>query len=253
MFEQSLLVNGARRNNGWSFAASITAQSVLVGAALVLPLAHIARLETRPPDTLYMPRPVGLEVAQVKPAHVGSSTSTSALHTGQKFRPFVAPTNIRSHIATGPDLPDAPIYALAPPGGSGISNGLDLPGAVDLGGKALAPPPPQPEPVHRAAQSVAPEGPVKVGGGVQSAKLIFGPRPVYPPFARQARISGSVHLAALISADGRIRDLRTMTGHPMLIPAAIEAVEKWVYKPTLLNGQPVEVITDIVVNFVLNQ
>jgi protein TonB len=69
--------------------------------------------------------------------------------------------------------------------------------------------------------------------------------------AKQARISGTVRLAAQIAANGHIRDLRAISGHPMLIPAAIEAVREWVYSPTLLNGQPVEVLTDIQVNFVL--
>ena len=77
------------------------------------------------------------------------------------------------------------------------------------------------------------------------------PKPNYPQLAIQARISGTVRLAALISADGHIQNLRVVGGHPMLIPAAIETVRQWVYRPTLLNGLPVEVLTDIEVNFVL--
>jgi protein TonB len=80
---------------------------------------------------------------------------------------------------------------------------------------------------------------------------VYGPKPAYPPLAKQARISGTVSLAAQISADGHIRGLRVVSGHPMLIAAAIEAVRQWIYQPTLLNGQPVEVVTDIQVNFVL--
>jgi protein TonB len=76
---------------------------------------------------------------------------------------------------------------------------------------------------------------------------------VYPPLARQARIAGAVHLAALISADGRIRNLQVISGHPMLTQAALQAVSEWTYKPTLLNGEPVEVLTEITVNFTLNQ
>jgi protein TonB len=60
-------------------------------------------------------------------------------------------------------------------------------------------------------------------------------------------------IAARISPDGRIRDLHVISGHPMLVKAALEAVRQWVYAPTLLNGRPVEVVTDIVVNFTLNQ
>ena len=78
-------------------------------------------------------------------------------------------------------------------------------------------------------------------------------RPVYPPLARQARIQGTVKLQAIISRDGTIQQLQVMSGHPLLVPSALEAVKQWVYKPTLLNGEPVEVVTVIDVNFTLSQ
>ena len=252
MFEQSLLVTAAQRRNPWSFAASITVQSVLVGAALVVPLAHIARLDMRPLDILYLPRPIGIDVEQPKPVQVGASTSTSPLRPGHAYKVFQAPSRIPSHITTGPDLPNSPEYPFVSTG-PGMPGGSSLLGALDSIGKTAVPPPAPTETVPHASEPAAPSGPLRIGGGVQSAKLIFGPRPAYPPLAKQARISGEVHLAALISADGHIRDLRVLSGHPMLVPAAIEAVSKWVYQPTLLNRQPVEVLTDIMVNFILNQ
>jgi protein TonB len=88
---------------------------------------------------------------------------------------------------------------------------------------------------------------------VQSAKLIRQPRPVYPPLARQARISGTVKFNAIIAKDGTIQNLQMVSGHPLLVQAATEAVRQWVYQPTLLNGEPVEVITTIDVNFTLSQ
>jgi protein TonB len=88
---------------------------------------------------------------------------------------------------------------------------------------------------------------------VQSAKLVRQPRPNYPPLAKQARISGVVKLSAVIGKDGTIRELQTISGHPLLVPAALEAVKQWVYQPTLLNGEPVEVQTQIDVNFTLSQ
>jgi protein TonB len=94
---------------------------------------------------------------------------------------------------------------------------------------------------------------ITIGGNVQQAKLIRQPKPVYPPLAKQARISGVVHLAAVISANGTIQDLKLISGHPLLVPAAMEAVKQWVYQPTLLNGEPVEVQTQIDVNFTLSQ
>ena len=76
-------------------------------------------------------------------------------------------------------------------------------------------------------------------------------QPNYPPLARQARIQGAVVLQAMISKDGNIENLQLISGHPMLAPAAIEAVKQWKYKPYLLNGEPVEVETQVQVNFTL--
>jgi protein TonB len=75
--------------------------------------------------------------------------------------------------------------------------------------------------------------------------------PVYPPLARSARIQGSVVLQAVISRQGNIENLRMLSGHPMLVPAAIEAVRQWRYRPYVLNNEPVEVETQITVNFSL--
>ena len=77
--------------------------------------------------------------------------------------------------------------------------------------------------------------------------------PVYPPLAKQARIQGTVRLNAIISRDGTIQNLQLVSGHPLLAPAALAAVKQWVYEPTLLNGEPVEVVTVIDVNFTLSQ
>ena len=78
-------------------------------------------------------------------------------------------------------------------------------------------------------------------------------KPVYPPLAKQARIQGVVLLEAVISKDGAIDNLRVISGHPLLTQAAIDAVKQWRYKPTLLNGEPVEVVTTITVNFAFSQ
>ena len=86
---------------------------------------------------------------------------------------------------------------------------------------------------------------------MQAANLITQVRPVYPPLAKQARISGTVELSAIIGKDGRVQDLKVVRGHPLLVQAALDAVKNWVYRPTLLNGEPVEVSTTIDVNFTL--
>jgi len=85
------------------------------------------------------------------------------------------------------------------------------------------------------------------------AKLVRKVIPQYPPIARAARIFGIVHLIGTIGKDGTIQNLQVVSGHPMLARAALEAVEQWIYKPTLLNGNPVEVIAPIEVSFTLGQ
>jgi protein TonB len=92
---------------------------------------------------------------------------------------------------------------------------------------------------------------VRVSSGVSTGMLIRKTQPAYPPLARQARIQGVVILQAQISKDGNIENLQLISGHPMLAPAAIEAVKQWKYKPYLLNGEPVEVETQVQVNFTL--
>ena len=93
---------------------------------------------------------------------------------------------------------------------------------------------------------------VRVSQGVTQGLLIKKIQPAYPPLARQARIQGSVLLQAQISKEGTIEHLTLISGHPMLAPAAIEAVKQWRYKPYILNGEPVEVDTQITVNFTLS-
>jgi TonB family protein len=100
----------------------------------------------------------------------------------------------------------------------------------------------------------APAGAVTVGGNVQAANLINAVKPVYPPLAKMARQQGTVKFQATIGKDGTMEDLNVLSGPPLLIQAAMEAVKQWVYKPTLAaNGAPVEVVTTIDVNFSLSE
>ncbi len=94
---------------------------------------------------------------------------------------------------------------------------------------------------------------IRIGGPVQQTKLISQPHPVYPPDAKAARVQGVVKLSAVIGKDGSVQNLEVISGHPLLIPSALEAVQQWRYQPTLLNGQPVEVQTQIDVNYTLMQ
>jgi protein TonB len=93
---------------------------------------------------------------------------------------------------------------------------------------------------------------LRVSSGVAAGMLVYQLKPTYPRLATQARIQGTVVLQAVIGKDGTVHDLHVISGHPMLVPAAIEAVRQWKYRPYLLNNEPVEVDTQINVNFTLS-
>jgi protein TonB len=105
------------------------------------------------------------------------------------------------------------------------------------------PPPPPPPP---------PRKPLLIGGKVQEAKLILKVPPVYPEIARRAHISGLVVLEVTIDEEGNVTGWKTQQGHPVLVEAAVQAVKQWKYSPTLLNGEPLQVVSTVNINFILN-
>jgi protein TonB len=115
-------------------------------------------------------------------------------------------------------------------------------GKPDLGGVASSAAAPLPKLV------VTPER-IRVSQGVTQGLLVHQVSPQYPAMARETRVEGDVLLEALIGKDGTVRDLKAVSGPPLLIQAAISAVRQWRYKPYLLNGQPVEVETQIKLQF----
>jgi protein TonB len=143
--------------------------------------------------------------------------------------------------APPPDNLGGVVGGVGVPGGSvgGVIGGV-------VGSVGAAPPPPPPP-------AAKPTGPVRIGGKVEEANLIRKVTPVYPPLAKSARVQGTVEFTAIIGKDGTIRELKLIRGHPLLVNAAKEAVQQWRYRPTMLNGEAVDVITDIVVNFTLSQ
>ena len=114
---------------------------------------------------------------------------------------------------------------------------------------SLPPPPPAPPPPP--VKKKLPTKRIRVGGNVAKARLVSQVRPRYPPLARQARIQGTVKFSVVISKDGSIQKLEVMSGHPLLVPSAMAAVKQWRYEPTLLNGEAVEILTNVDVNFTL--
>jgi len=134
------------------------------------------------------------------------------------------------------EIPDAPLVAAVP--------AARVPD-VNLGGivsSPVAPPPPAPkaEPVKKAAPA---------GGQVQPAELIRRVNPEFPKLARDAGAGGTVEVVATIGTDGRVKNVRAVSGNPLLRTPAIAAVKQWIYRPTILNGQAVESETRVVLDF----
>jgi|SRR5215472_13284573 protein TonB len=246
MFEQSLIVNGPIAKKTGAFAASLTAQIAFVGAALLIPLAY--------QDVLPMVRiatPLALPVLASPPPRPQPTDERPRIDS---TLPTFKPNVFRPPLRPSKDIFDSRPIA------------LDAPGTYDRPAIYTSTVPPTPQwptdfeklspPVEKPAPSpttpTAPAAPVRMGGDVLAAKLIKRIVPVYPALAKQARISGTVRLEGIVGKDGTIRDLRLIHGHPLLAPAALAAVKQWLYSPTLLNGQPVEVSAPIDVNFVLS-
>jgi TonB family protein len=129
-------------------------------------------------------------------------------------------------------------------------------GLLDVGGPSImrvtAPPPPPPPPPPPGAHSGNPAETGQIGVLSNGPTLVLQERPVYPAAARQAGVSGMVRLRAVIGKDGKVRDLAVVSGPAELTAAAMQAAAKWVYQPTLINGEPVEVTTMVDLNFTLS-
>lgn len=244
MFEQTVLVGTAKTRRAWTVPVCFAGQLMAAGCMALVPLVFFEGL---PQGQLAAPR---LTVPGVyhpqAPPHVrlvggGSEPVGHAL-----VEPGRTPVGVR----LGPERPTAPPDLTSGCTGICVIGGVGPPDAV-LNARTLpiAPDERLPEPVRRIVKATPTPAPIRVNTGVQEAKLIHRVMPVYPKLAIPLRVSGAVRLTAVIGADGRIRELQVLTGHPLLVPAAVNAVREWVYQPTMLNGAPVEVLTDITVTF----
>ncbi len=244
MFDQTFVDTHAQTRKPWSLAASLTIQTALVAVMLLSPLLHIAVLQ--PPEKL--PLLLSLQPLRQPPAPPATSTPQAAA-ARPVFHSAVlqAPIAIPKHIDMSADAPELATGYAAP--------GADVSQLIGLIPGITVPPPATATPVIKPKSVAAspPAAPVRVGSGVQSAKLIFGPKPAYPRLALATRTQGTVRIQALIGRDGIIRNLQVLNGPPLLLAAAIEAVQQWRYRPTLLNSEPVEVVTEIDVNFTIGQ
>jgi len=192
------------------------------------------------------------------PKHNAANTQRATLPPTHGPRPefhfpqIQAPTQrpIETHQIVDTDAPGAADFPRTVLGLQGAGSGLDgPPGILDGLSDKPGPQPPRPE----ITPVPAPGKPITVSQGVQLALLTHRVEPIYPNFARQTHREGTVELRATIASDGAVRDLQVLSGDAVLAQAAREAVTQWRFRPTLLNGVAVEVITFITVNFHIGQ
>src|ERR671924_1687073 len=244
MFEDSLIESGGRlrTKRGMTTAVSFVLQVALVGVLVLVPLLFTEALPKQqlmtflvapPPPPPPPPPPAATPVRTVK--IVQSDIMNGQLRTPTKIPEKVQ--MIKEEEAPPPMASMGGVVGGVPGGVPGGQMGGVIGGIISS------------TPV--AVPKVATPQRVRVSQGVTQGLLIKKIQPAYPPLARQARIQGQVVLQADISKDGTIQNLRVISGHPMLAPSAIEAVKQWRYKPYFLNGEPVEVETQITVNFTL--
>jgi periplasmic protein TonB len=237
-----------RTQKPWTVMVSFIGQMALIGLAILAPLVGTDALP-HPLSWITLPEPP--RALPHRAATAAAAKPTNMVPPQLTPKGLVLPVRIpdKPMILQDPDFLPTASDGVGVPGGFGNSTGPGN-GVIDsLVQSASTAAPPPPPVVRREASKPIPR--ITVGGNVQKGKLISGPRPSYPLLAKQARVSGTVRLRAVISRDGTILDLRAVSGHPLLIPAALEAVAHWIFSPTYLNGDPVEVATEIEVTFTL--
>lgn len=247
MFSDSLLDFGQqKKRHALATTTSFIFNCVAVGVMLIIPLvftdtlpkAQLLTFLVAPPPPPPPPPPAAAQVQKV--VH---EIQTDLLNTGQLRTPTKIPQKvemIKEEEAPPPMAATSGVVGGVPGGIPGGQLGGVIGGIVSATAAAV------PKFVPVTPQRV------RISQGVTRGLLIHRVEPSYPPLARAARVQGDVILTAVISVNGEIENLQLVSGHPMLVPAAISAVKQWRYKPYLLNGQPVEVETTITVIFSLS-
>ncbi|MGP0018246.1 MAG: energy transducer TonB [Candidatus Sulfotelmatobacter sp.] len=242
MFEDSLIESGGRlkTKRGRTSVVAFMIEFMIIGVMVLIPLIFTEALPkgqmmfllVAPPPPPPPPPPAAAAVQHVK-------VIQTDIVNGELRTPTKIPQKVKmiQEDEAPPAMASTGVVGGVPGGIPGGSMG----GVI---GSVLSSTP-------TVAPHIATPQRVRVSSGVSSGLLIRKVNPTYPPLARQARIQGTVVLQAQISKDGSIENLTLVSGHPMLAPAAIEAVKQWKYKPYLLNGEPVEVDTQVQVNFTL--
>jgi protein TonB len=231
--------NSTKTHKSWTVVVSTIIQAALLGILILIPLIYTEALPkgmlttfiVPPPPPPPPPPPAAIQRIVKPVVHI--------IKNGQMMAPTVIPKKIEM-IKEDPTPPDVGVSGGVVGGVPGGSAGGVLGGII--GGVGGGPPPPPPPKA---------KGPVRVGGNVIAANLVRQVTPVYPPIAKTAHISGTVVLHAIISKDGTIEQLEYISGPALLIKNAMDAVRQWRYRPTMLNGEPVEVDTTVSVVFSL--
>jgi protein TonB len=237
-----LVVSGAnstKTNKSWTVLVSTIIQAALLGILILIPLIYTEALPkgmlttfiVPPPPPPPPPPPAAIQRIVKPVVHI--------IKNGQMMAPTVIPKKIEM-IKEDPTPPDVGVSGGVVGGVPGGSAGGVLGGII--GGVGGGPPPPPPPKSNK---------PLRVGGNVIAANLLRQVQPIYPPIAKTAHISGTVVLHAIISKDGTIEQLEYISGPPLLMKNAMDAVRQWRYRPTMLNGEPVEVDTTVSVVFTL--
>ncbi len=249
MFSDSLLEFGqARKRKALATTTSFIFNCFAIGVMLIMPLvftedlpkAQLLTFLVAPPPPPPPPPPAAAEVTRVV-----KQIQTDMLNTGQLRTPTRIPRKIemiKEEEAPPPMAATGGVVGGVPGGIPGGQLGGVIGGIVSSTSTLSAIPKFVPVTPQR----------VRISQGVTKGLLIHKQEPTYPTLARAARVQGDVVLSAIIDVNGQITNLQLVSGHPMLVPAALDAVKQWRYKPYLLNGQPVEVETTITVIFSLS-
>jgi len=242
MFVDSLLeVSWAQRSRrSLSTLTSFAIEAVVL--ALIVLLSLLRSMEM-PSVLRTVSTPIAAGRPEPRPLASRPHSASAPVRSNTIVLRLMQPGSIPNTIDRSPDDPNAqppsdPYDGI--PGAGFPSNGPGLPVAIG-GTRPVMPVAPVPQPTRVVRSSNLLEG-----------MLIRKVQPVYPPLARNTRIQGPVVLEALINKAGAIQNLHLISGHPMLVPAAIEAVSQWRYRPYILNGEAIEVETQITVNFILS-
>jgi len=251
MFEQATLTNAPAGRRAWSAFLGLTTQAAVVSFAVLLPMVWPQVLPTAKIfETLVPPAPPG-------PRQLGETKRTTSRRVARHVpwaglrSPGSVPKGVHRIVDEPVEIEDA--------GPAVGANAGPYIGPVGAGGDNLARnffnvevPKPPVVAVPKPPDPVAVIRRYKEGGRVVLGAPLRRVEPPYPLIAKTARVSGVVELECVVGADGRIKEVKVVSGSPLLVRAAVDAAWQWIYGPSKLNGDPIEIITRLTFNFKLN-